>query len=104
MRRKILYLRDFRSNVQITSVSNFKDVIRQVASGAPVELNVNGVSGSYDFDGVDVDFDKPVVEDAPNKIDQHFYKDLFISQSLSASKDTPPVEEPPAPEPPPVEA
>ena len=104
MRRKILFPRDFRSNVQITSVSNFKDVIRQVANGVPVELNVNGTSGSFDFDGVDVDFDKPVVEDAPNKIDQHFYKARFISQALSASKDTPPVEDSPTPEPPPAEA
>ena len=52
MRRKILFPRDFRSNVQITSVSNFKDVVRQLANGVTVELNVNGSSGSFDFDGV----------------------------------------------------
>lgn len=101
MRKPRIYMRDFRSIVNITPVNSTKDVMRMVANNEPLNLNVSGVTGSYDFDGVDVDFDKPLVEDAPNKIDQHFHKGKYINQALSDKtdqveiKDPPPVQDPP---------
>lgn len=88
-------MRDFRSCVEINNVSSTKDIMRQVANGEPLNLNVTGISGSYDFDGVDPDLDAQLVEDAPNKIDQHLYKDKYISQAFSKQSDPPPVQEPP---------
>lgn len=93
-------MRDFRSCVEINNVSSTKDIMRQVANGEPLNLNVTGSSGSYDFDGVDPDLDVQLVEDAPNKIDQHLYKDKYISQAFSKQFDSP---EPPAPPAPPAE-
>lgn len=101
MRKPRIYKRDFRSTVNITPVNSTRDVMRMVANGEPLNLNVTGVTGSYDFDGVDVDFDKPIVEDAPNKIEQHFNKGRYINQALSDKtdqieiKDPPPVTDPP---------
>lgn len=87
MRRTRIYPRDFRSTVNITPVNSTKDIMRLVANGEPLNLNVTGVTGSYDFDGVDVDFDAPLVEDAPNKIEQQFNKGRYINQALSNQSD-----------------
>lgn len=95
MRKPRIYLRDFRSTVNITPVNSTKDVMRSLAKGEPLDLNVDGVTGSYDFDGVDVDFDAPRIEDAPNKIDQHFDKAKYINQSLSDKSDQPESSDPP---------
>lgn len=79
--------------------------MRLVANGEPLNLNVTGVTGSYDFDGVDVDFDAPLVEDAPNKIEQQFNKGRYINQALSNQSDQVVVqdnEQPPTPATPPT--
>ena len=70
MRKPCLMPRDSRSTVQITSTVSTKDVIRTIANGQPIELPNNGVSGAYDFDGEDPDFEKPLIQEAENKIDQ----------------------------------
>lgn len=98
-------MRDFRSKVNITPVNSTKDVMRLVANGQPLNLNVNGVTGSYDFDGVDPDFDAPRVEDAPNKIEQQFNKGKYINNALSDKSDQVELkdsEQPPTPPTPPV--
>lgn len=98
MRRPRIYKRDFRSNVQITNVSNTKDIMRQIANGESLELNVTGVTGSYDFEDGEIDWDAPLVEDAPNKIEQQFRKGRYINVALSEQSDPNPSPEP-APEP-----
>lgn len=109
MRKPRIYLRDFRSTVNISPVNSTKDVMRSLAKGEPLDLNVDGVTGSYDFDGVDVDFDAPRVVDAPNKIEQHFDKGKYIIHELSDKSDQvessdPPVQDPlPVPPTPPAE-
>lgn len=102
MRRPRIYPRDFRSTVNITPVNSTKDIMRLVANNEPLDLNVTGVTGSYDFDGVDVDFDAPLVEDAPNKIEQQFNKGRYINQALSNQSDQVVVKDPdsvPSPDP-----
>lgn len=98
MRRPRIHKRDFRSNVQITNVSNTKDIMRQIANGESLELNVTGVTGSYDFEDGEIDWDAPLVEDAPNKIEQQFRKGRYINVALSEQSDSNPSPEP-APEP-----
>lgn len=105
MRRPRIYPRDFRSTVNITPVNSTKDIMRLVANGEPLNLNVTGVTGSYDFDGVDPDFDAVLVEDAPNKIEQQFNKGRYINQALSNQSDQGVVqvnEQPPTPPTPPT--
>lgn len=103
MRRPRIYKRDFRSNVQITNVSNTKDIMRQIANGESLELNVTGVTGSYDFEDGEIDWDAPLVEDAPNKIEQQFRKGRYINVSLSEQSDLNPSPEPaPVPQPDPA--
>lgn len=97
MRKPRIHIRDFRSCIEINNVSSTKDIMRQVANGEPLNLNVTGTSGSYDFDGQDPDLDAQLVEDAPNKIDQHLYRDKYISQAFSKESDPSPAPEPPAP-------
>lgn len=96
MRKPKIFMRDFRSCVEINNVSSTKDIMRQVANGEPLNLNVTGTSGSYDFDGVDPDLDAQLVEDAPNKIDQHFYRDKYISQAFSKQSDPSPASDTPS--------
>lgn len=106
MRIPRIFIRDYRSKVNVTPVSSTKDIMRQVANGEPLSLNVTGVVGSYDFDGVDPDLDAELVEDAPNKIEQHLHSDKYVSQAVSKESDPSSDPKPapvPAPAPPPAE-
>lgn len=96
MRRRVIYSRPSKSLVQQTVVPNVRSLFKDIVLGNPIDLKTNGVPGSFDFDGVDVDWDKPLLTEAPNKIDQYLNREKYLNQG-KAVEAKPPVEPPTPP-------
>lgn len=96
--------RPTRSIVQQTAVANVRSVLSDIAKGNPVDFATKGVPGSFDFDGVDVDWDAPKIVQAPNKIEQHLHPEKYLTGVKDMIEFKPPVYDPPPPPPtPPAE-
>lgn len=85
MRRIFHHMRSMRSIVQQTCVQNTRSLIRNIANGQTVDLNVDQASYSFDYDlGEEVDFDKKLLSDAPSKIAQFLHPELYLSPEAGA--------------------
>lgn len=88
------------SIVQQTAVANVRSVLSDIAKGNPVDFSTKGVPGSYDFDGVDVDWDQPKIVQAPNKIEQQLHPEKYLTGVKEMIDPKPPVPDPAPPAPP----
>lgn len=85
MRRIFHHMRSMRSIVQQTCVQNTRSLIRNIANGQTVDLNVDQASYSFDYDlGEEVDFEKQLLRDAPSKIAQFLHPELYLSPEAGA--------------------
>lgn len=103
MRIHRFHTRPQRTIVQQTAVVNTRSLLSDYMSGKPIDLNTTGVQGSYDFDGVPVDFDQPFVDSAPNKIEQALHPERYTPGIREVVEAKPPVQDPSAPSPAPTE-
>lgn len=96
MRTHRLKVRPSSSIVQQTAVANVRSVFSDMAKGNPVNFSTKGVPGSYDFDGVDVDWDSPKIDQAPNKIEQQLHPEKYLTGVKEMIESKPPVQDPPS--------
>lgn len=94
MRIHRIKFRPNRSIVQQTAVANVRSVLSDIAKGNPVDFFTKGVPGSYDFDGVDVDWDSPKIVQAPNKIEQQLHPEKYLTGVKEMIESKPPVQDP----------
>lgn len=97
MRRRVIHNRPTQSIVQQTATANVRSLFKDLILGNPIDLKTNGVPGSFDFDGVEVDWDKPLLTEAPNKIEQYLNREKYL-QKDKVVQSKPPVSDPPAPD------
>lgn len=94
MRIKRFHVRPNRTIVQQTAVVNTRSLLIDYMQGKPIDLQTKGVPGSYDFDGVDVDFDQPYIDTAPNKIEQTLHPDRYTPGMREVIEAKPPISDP----------
>lgn len=97
MRIRRFHSRPMSTIVQQTAVVNTRSLLSDYMAGKPIDLNTTGVQGSYDFDGVPVDFDQPFVDSAPNKIEQALHPEKYTPGIREVVEPKPPVVEPDSP-------
>lgn len=96
MRRVVLSNRPCKSIVQQTGVVNTRSLIRSLAKGETIDLNIDASMNTFDYDlSEEVDFGKRLVEDPPSKIAQYLNPDKYLSPASAENEveHTPPDEE-----------
>ena len=94
MRIHRFHRRPSKTIVQQTAVVNTRSLLSDYMSGKPIDLNTTGAQGSYDFDGVPVDFDQPFVDSAPNKIEQALHPERYTPGIREVVEPKPPMPDP----------